>query len=72
MELRTVDPRTLVVNPENPRRSPASPAADAQMAASIQVVGIIQPPIVKQTADNKQPVTAANSGINADYNQQND
>ena len=50
MELRTVDPRTLVVNPENPRRSPASPAADEQMAASIKVVGIIQPPIVKQTA----------------------
>jgi ParB family chromosome partitioning protein len=50
MELRTVDPRSLVFNPENPRRSPASPAADAQMAASIQVVGIIQPPIVKQTA----------------------
>ena len=50
MELRTVDPRSLVFNPNNPRRSPASPAADAQMAASIQVIGIIQPPIVKQTA----------------------
>jgi ParB family chromosome partitioning protein len=50
MELRTVDPRSLVFNPENPRRSPASPAADEQMAASIKVVGIIQPPIVKQTA----------------------
>ena len=56
MELRTVDPRTLVFNPNNPRRSPASPAADAQMAASIKVVGIIQPPIVKQTADGLEIV----------------
>ena len=50
MELRTVDPPSLIVKPENPRRSPASPDADAQMAASIRVVGIIQPPIVRQTA----------------------
>ncbi len=56
MELRTVDPRSLVFNPNNPRRSPASPAADEQMAASIKVVGIIQPPIVKQTADGLEIV----------------
>jgi ParB family chromosome partitioning protein len=56
MELRTVDPRTLIVNPENPRRSPASPVADEQMAASIKVVGIIQPPIVKETADGLEIV----------------
>ncbi|MFZ1427778.1 MAG: ParB/RepB/Spo0J family partition protein, partial [Geminicoccaceae bacterium] len=51
MELRTVDPKSLVFNPNNPRRSASSPDADEQMAASIKVVGIIQPPIVKQTAD---------------------
>ena len=49
MELRTVDPRTLVVNPDNPRRSAANPVADEQMAAAIKVVGIIQPPVVKET-----------------------
>ena len=49
MELRTVDPRTLVVNPNNPRRSASSPVADEQMAASIKVVGILQPPIVQET-----------------------
>ena len=49
MELRTVDPRSLVFNPNNPRRSASSPVADAQMAASIKVVGILQPPIVRET-----------------------
>ena len=56
MELRTVDPRTLIVNPNNPRRSPANPVADEQMTASIKVVGIIQPPIVKETADGLEIV----------------
>ncbi|MGE3738208.1 MAG: ParB/RepB/Spo0J family partition protein [Geminicoccaceae bacterium] len=51
MELRSVDPRTLAFNPANPRRSPANEAADRQMAESIRIVGILQPPIVKATQD---------------------
>lgn len=51
MELRSVDPRTLAFNPDNPRRSPANEAADRQMAESIRIVGILQPPIVKATQD---------------------
>jgi len=35
MELRTVDPRVLRTNPANPRRTFASPEADAMLAASI-------------------------------------
>jgi ParB family chromosome partitioning protein len=43
-ELRSVDPRTLQANPNNPRRTPASPAMDEQLLASIKAVGIIQRP----------------------------
>jgi ParB family chromosome partitioning protein len=45
-ELRSVDPRTLQSNPNNPRRTPASPAMDEQLLASIKAVGVIQPPCV--------------------------
>ncbi len=47
MELRTVDPRALRTNPANPRRTLASPEADAMLAASIAAIGIIQPPLVR-------------------------
>src|SRR6266446_1859387 len=45
-ELRNVDPRILQPNPDNPRRTPVSPAMDEQLLASIRAIGIIQPPIV--------------------------
>ncbi len=45
-ELRSVDPRTLQLNPNNPRRTPVSPAMDEQLVASIKAVGIFQPPSV--------------------------
>jgi ParB family chromosome partitioning protein len=48
-ELRSVDPRTLQSNPNNPRRTPASPVMDEQLLASIKAVGIIQPPCVSVT-----------------------
>jgi ParB family transcriptional regulator, chromosome partitioning protein len=51
MELRTVDPRVLRTNPANPRRSLASPEADAMLAASITAIGIIQPPLVRTDGD---------------------
>jgi ParB family transcriptional regulator, chromosome partitioning protein len=50
-ELRSVDPRTLQSNPNNPRRTPASPAMDEQLLASIKAVGIIQPPCVTPKDD---------------------
>ncbi len=50
-ELRSVDPRTLQSNPNNPRRTPASPAMDEQLLASIKAVGIIQPPCVTPSGD---------------------
>jgi ParB/RepB/Spo0J family partition protein len=45
-ELRSVDPRTLQSNPNNPRRTPVPAAMDEQLLASINAVGIIQPPCV--------------------------
>ena len=45
-ELRSVDPRILQPNPDNPRRTPVSPAMDEQLLASMKAIGIIQPPIV--------------------------
>jgi len=45
-ELRSVDPRTLQFDPNNPRRTPVPPAMDEQLVASIKAVGVIQPPFV--------------------------
>jgi len=50
-ELRSVDPRTLQSNPNNPRRTPVPPAMDEQLVASIKAVGIIQPPCVTPKDD---------------------
>ena len=50
-ELRSVDPRTLLINPNNPRRTPAPAAMDEQLVASIKAVGIIQPPSVTANGD---------------------
>jgi ParB family chromosome partitioning protein len=46
-ELRSVDPRTLKPNPNNPRTTPAPQAMDDQLLASITAIGIIQPPVVR-------------------------
>ncbi len=48
MELKTVDPRTLKINPDNPRRTGAGEHPDAQMVANIKAVGILQPPVVRE------------------------
>ena len=57
MELRTVDPRKLKANPNNPRRTGAGEFFDAQLTASIKAVGLIQPPLVLQ--DGKKLVIVA-------------
>ena len=48
MQLRSVDPRTLKPNPNNPRIAPVPPAQDEQLLASIKARNIIQPPIVAE------------------------
>ena len=49
MELRLVDPRTLIENPENPRRKSPVDQHDEQMAATARVIGILNPPHVRET-----------------------
>jgi len=51
MELRTVDPRILIDNPDNPRRKAPPDQADLQMAAGIRAVGVLQPPVVREAAN---------------------
>jgi ParB/RepB/Spo0J family partition protein len=47
-ELRTVNPRDLRANPNNPRIIAALPHMDAELEASIRAIGIIQPPVVRE------------------------
>ncbi len=48
MELRTIDPRSLIDNPDNPRGKATPDHADEQMRLSIAAVGILQPPVVRE------------------------
>lgn len=46
MEIKRIDPRALLANPNRLRRSKSNPQADGLLMASIAAVGIVQPPIV--------------------------
>jgi ParB family transcriptional regulator, chromosome partitioning protein len=46
--LRSVDPHTLKLNPDNPRRTPVPKEMDRQLVASIATVGLLQPPVVRE------------------------
>ena len=48
-ELRSVDPGTLKLNPNNPRTTPPPQAMDDQLLASIVTIGLLQPPLVRET-----------------------
>ena len=63
-ELRSVDPRTLLINPNNPRRTPVPLAMDEQLVASIRTIGIIQPPCVTQK-DDGLTIVVGNRRVNA-------
>ena len=47
-ELRSVDPRTLTLNPNNPRTSAVPKKMDQQLVASIMAIGLLQPPVVRE------------------------
>jgi ParB/RepB/Spo0J family partition protein len=47
-ELRSVDPRTLKPNPNNPRTTPVPKEMDRQLIASIGAIGLLQPPVVRE------------------------
>ncbi len=48
VELREVDPRILIENPDNPRRKAPSDDADKQMEATARAIGILQPPVARE------------------------
>ncbi len=56
-EMRRVSPKSLTLNPNNPRRTPAGKEMDAQLVASILAIGLIQPPVVREI-DGKLVVRA--------------
>jgi len=49
-ELRSVDPRTLKPNPDNPRTIAVPKEMDQQLTASIAAIGLLQPPVVREIA----------------------
>jgi len=62
MELRTVDPRSLKINLDNPRRTGAGEHPDAQMVANIKAVGILEPPVVREKGTKLERDGRENSG----------
>jgi ParB family chromosome partitioning protein len=63
-ELRSVDPRTLVPNPNNPRTVATPKEMDAQLVASIRTIGLIHPPRVREE-DGKLVITAGHRRVRA-------
>jgi ParB/RepB/Spo0J family partition protein len=51
MEIKLIDPRALVDNPDKARLSKSSPQSDALLLATIRAVGIVQPPVVAPQTD---------------------
>ena len=51
MELREVDPKTLLDNPENPRTTAPNESKDRQLALNVKAIGIIHSPLVRETPD---------------------
>ena len=63
-ELRSVDPRSLTPNPDNPRRTKSPPGMDEQLVASITAIGLIQPPSVKDV-DGELVIVTGNRRVKA-------
>lgn len=57
-ELRRVDPRALLPNPDNPRRTPVPAAFDEGLRASIAAVGIIHAPLVAEHPNGRLVIIA--------------
>ncbi len=51
MEIKLIDPRALVDNPDKARKTKSSPQSDALLLATIRAVGIVQAPVVAPHTD---------------------
>lgn len=65
MRLSFADPRSLAFNPDNPRRTPASPMSDEQLAANIKELGVLQPPLVREKPDGALTVILGERRVKA-------
>ena len=64
MQLRRVDPRVLLPNPNNPRRTAAQASFDQQLTASIRETnGPIQPPVVRLQDDGALTIIAGHRRV---------
>ena len=63
-ELRSVDPRNLIPNPDNPRRTKSPPGMDEQLVASITAIGLIQPPTATEV-NGQLVIVTGNRRVNA-------
>ncbi len=64
MQLRHVDPRILLPNPNNPRRTAAPAGYDQQLTASIRETnGPIQPPVVRLQDDGSLMIVAGHRRV---------
>ena len=64
MQLRRVDPRILLPNPNNPRRTAAPAGYDQQLTASIRETnGPIQPPVVRLQDDGSLMIVAGHRRV---------
>ncbi|OAG71953.1 plasmid partitioning protein [Gluconobacter japonicus] len=57
-ELRRVDPKTLVPNPNNPRSSIGSLEELRKLALNIKAIGILHPPAVRELEDGRLMIVA--------------
>jgi len=58
MEKRSVDPKTPIDNPENPRSSAPNVAEDRRLALNIKAVGLLHPPVVREREDGALVIVA--------------
>ncbi|WP_336718724.1 ParB N-terminal domain-containing protein [Asaia bogorensis] len=64
-ELRLVNPKSLVANDTNPRRTPASEEDDRRLALNIKIAGLIHPPLVREQEDGSLKIIAGSRRVRA-------
>ncbi|CDG38909.1 hypothetical protein ASAP_0864 [Asaia bogorensis] len=64
-ELRLVNPKSLVANDTNPRRTPSCHDEDRRLALNIQIAGLIHPPLVREQEDGSLKIIAGSRRVRA-------
>jgi len=64
-ELRFVNPKSLVANDTNPRRTPSCHEEDRRLAFNIKIAGLIHPPLVREQEDGSLKIIAGSRRVRA-------